>query len=65
MEIIRQLLDLLPDPAERQALLAHSQFQVTFLLDYLTVFLRAVSGALSGSRSRVAHGRGGDRFRRD
>ncbi|MEZ4613239.1 MAG: hypothetical protein R2838_23875 [Caldilineaceae bacterium] len=36
-----------PDPAERQALLAQSQFQVPFLLDYLAVFSSGPSAAPS------------------
>ena len=52
MDVIRQLLDLLPDPAARQALLAQPQFQVPFLLDYLAVFLWAVSGAIAAMHKR-------------
>ena len=52
MDIIRQILDVLPDAAERQALLAQSQFQVPFLLDYLAVFLWAVSGSIAAMHKR-------------
>ena len=52
MDVIQHLLEMLPDPAERQALLEQSEFQVPFLLDYLAVFLWAVSGAIVAMHKR-------------
>lgn len=52
MDFFQQLYEVLPDQAERQALLAQSQFQVPFLLDYLAVFLWAVSGSIAAMHKR-------------
>lgn len=52
MDILQHLFEMLPDQAERQALLEQSQFQVPFLLDYLAVFLWAVSGAMAAIHKR-------------
>jgi uncharacterized membrane protein YeiH len=52
VDVIRQLLDMLPDAAGRQAFVTQSQFQVPFLLDYVAVFLWAVSGAIAAMHKR-------------
>jgi uncharacterized membrane protein YeiH len=51
-EVIQSLLDTINAQEGRQALLEQPQFQVPFLLDYLAVFLWAVSGAIVGMHKR-------------
>jgi uncharacterized membrane protein YeiH len=52
VDFIQHFLEVLPDQMERQALLEQSKFQVPFLLDYLAVFLWAVSGAIVAMHKR-------------
>lgn len=51
-EIIQPLLDVANFQEGREALLEQPQFQVPFLLDYLAVFLWAMSGAIVGMHKR-------------
>jgi uncharacterized membrane protein YeiH len=51
-DVISPLLDAMTNQEGREALLDQAQFQVPFLLDYLAVFLWAVSGAIVGMHKR-------------
>lgn len=51
-EVIQSLLDAIRFQEGRQAMLEQPQFQVPFLLDYVAVFLWAVSGAIVGMHKR-------------
>ena len=51
-EMIQSLLQAMRFQEGRQAVLEQPQFQVPFLLDYLAVFLWAVSGAIVGMHKR-------------
>jgi len=51
-EVIQSLLDTINFQEAHQALMKQSQFQVPFLLDYLAVFLWAISGAIVGMHKR-------------
>lgn len=50
--MFRSILEVMRFQDGRQALLEQPQFQVPFLLDYLAVFLWAVSGAIVGMHKR-------------
>jgi len=50
--MMQPLLDTLNFQEGREAILQQPQFQVPFLLDYLAVFLWAVSGAIVGMHKR-------------
>lgn len=51
-DLIQSLLGAIHFQEGRQAVLEQPQFQVPFLLDYLAVFLWAVSGAIVGMHKR-------------
>ena len=51
-DVIQALLDTVNYQEGRQALLQQSQFQVPFLLDFVALFLWAVSGAIVGLHKR-------------
>ena len=51
-EVIQSLLETINFQEGRQALLEQPQFEVPFLLDYVAVFLWAVSGAIVGMHKR-------------
>ncbi len=51
-DLIQSLLGAMHFQEGRQAVLEQPQFQVPFLLDYLAVFLWAVSGAIVGMHKR-------------
>ncbi|MFO7632000.1 MAG: TRIC cation channel family protein [Caldilinea sp.] len=51
-DVIQSLLDTVNYQEGRHALLEQPQFQVPFLLDYLAVFLWAVSGTIIGMHKR-------------
>ena len=51
-EVIQSLLETINFQEGRQALLQQSQFQVPFLLDFVALFLWAVSGAIIGMHKR-------------
>jgi uncharacterized membrane protein YeiH len=51
-DVISPLLDAMTNQEGREALLDQAQFQVPFLLDYLAVFLWAMSGAIVGMFKR-------------
>ncbi len=51
-DLIQSLLQAMHFQEGRQAVLEQPQFQVPFLLDYLAVFLWAVSGAIVGMHKR-------------
>jgi uncharacterized membrane protein YeiH len=51
-DVIQPLLEAFYGQEGRQALLEQPQFQVPFLLDYVAVFLWAVSGAIVGMHKR-------------
>ena len=51
-DVIQSILEALRFQDGRQALLEQPQFQVPFLLDYVALFLWAVSGAIIGMHKR-------------
>jgi len=51
-DVIQSVLEAMRVQEGRQAVLDQPQFQVPFLLDYLAVFLWAVSGAIVGMHKR-------------
>jgi uncharacterized membrane protein YeiH len=51
-DVIQALLDTVNYQEGRQVLLEQSQFQVPFLLDFVALFLWAVSGAIVGMHKR-------------
>ena len=51
-DVMQPLVDLMNFQEGREALLEQPQFQVPFLLDYLAVFLLAMSGAIVGMHKR-------------
>jgi uncharacterized membrane protein YeiH len=51
-ELTQSLLDAMKSQEMREAILQQPQFQVPFLLDYVAVFLWAVSGAIVGMHKR-------------